>query len=76
MDLLACTECGDQFYLPGTGGPAGCGCPNCGGDLCLALRDMASIPLEARWLDSDRFFEAEAPTVTARARAAQPIGAR
>jgi predicted nucleic acid-binding Zn-ribbon protein len=74
MDLLACTKCGDQFYLPGAGHSAARGCPNCGGDLCLALRDTASIPLDARWLD--RSSEVEAPTVTARARAAHPIGAR
>ena len=66
MDLLACTNCGDQFYLPGTGGPAGCGCPNCGGDLCLALRDMASIPLEARSLDSDRDSVTEALRIAAK----------
>lgn len=74
MDLLACTKCGDQFYLPDAGHSAARGCPNCGGDLCLALRDVASIPLDARWFDAYHAAEAEAPS-TARARAAHPIGA-
>lgn len=68
MDLLACSKCGDQFYLPGAGHSAARGCcPNCGGDLCLALRDMASIPLNARWLDSDRDKATGHRTVAAKA---------
>jgi hypothetical protein len=50
-------------------------CPNCGGGLSLAVRDMASIPLDARWLDSDRPFPAEAPTSRGKTHAAHPVGA-
>ena len=74
MDLVACCECGHRFYVLGVGFSDPRGCPHCGGDLNLALHDMASIPLDARWLDSDRPFVAEAPTVAAK-RAAHPIGA-
>ena len=73
MDLLACCECGHRFYVLGVGFSDPRGCPHCGGDLNLALHDMASIPLDARWLDSDRPFVV--PTVAAKARAAHPIGA-
>jgi predicted nucleic acid-binding Zn-ribbon protein len=68
MDLLACTKCGDQFYLPGVRTPTGRGCPNCGGDLCFALRDIASIPLDARWLDSHRDQATGHRTVAAKSR--------
>jgi predicted nucleic acid-binding Zn-ribbon protein len=72
MDLFACSKCGDQFYVPGVGSSDRRGCPHCGGGLNLALHDVASIPLDARWLDPDR---PAAPTVAAKTIAAHPIGA-
>jgi len=72
MDLLACSECGDRFYVPGVRLSDSRGCPHCGGGLNLALHHMASIPLDARWLDSDRSSGADSRGKT---RAAHPIGA-
>ena len=51
MDLLACSECGRRFYIPHLGPSEGRCCPQCGGGLRLALYRMASIPLDARWLE-------------------------
>jgi hypothetical protein len=51
MDLLACSQCGHRFYAPGAGSVDSRGCPQCGGGLTLALHDMTSIPLDARWID-------------------------
>jgi hypothetical protein len=51
MDLLACAQCACRFYLPGVWNSGRRCCPQCGGDLHLAVHDMASIPLDARWLD-------------------------
>jgi hypothetical protein len=59
MDLLACPECGHRFYLPRAGGVSHW-CPSCGHGLDLALRDLASIPLDARWLGSNG-LAADAP---------------
>jgi predicted nucleic acid-binding Zn-ribbon protein len=66
MDLLACAECGSRFYAPGVGPSTRRGCPQCGGDLVLALNGMRSIPLDARWLDA-RVAPGGAQTVTAMA---------
>jgi hypothetical protein len=66
MDLLACRECGHRFYVLGLGFSDPRGCPYCGGGLNLALHDMASIPLDARWIDSDRPFVDESPAVAAK----------
>jgi hypothetical protein len=51
MDLLACSKCVCRFYVPGVAASDGHCCPQCGGDLVLAVHGMASIPLDARWLD-------------------------
>ena len=51
MDLLACSECERRFYVPGAAASDGRQCPRCGGGLVLAVHRMASIPLDARWLD-------------------------
>jgi hypothetical protein len=51
MDLLACSECGHRFYMPGSGAMKSRWCPQCGGDLGLAQHGMTAIPLDARWLD-------------------------
>jgi hypothetical protein len=72
MDLLACSECGDRFYVPGVRLSDSRGCPHCGGGLNLALHQMASIPLDARWLYSDRSSGANSRGKT---RAAHPMGA-
>jgi hypothetical protein len=53
MDLLACSECVCRFYVPGVAASDGHRCPQCGGDLVLAVHGMASIPLDARWLDPE-----------------------
>jgi hypothetical protein len=51
MDLFACSECGHRFYRPGVGPLSDSHrCPKCGGGLGLARYDIASIPLDARWL--------------------------
>jgi hypothetical protein len=63
MDLLACSDCGHRFYLPGNGAMKSRWCPQCGGDLGLALHGMTSIPLDARWLDP-RVSAAGPPPVT------------
>jgi predicted nucleic acid-binding Zn-ribbon protein len=63
VDLLACTSCGDRFYVMGVGFSDTRGCPHCGGGLSHSLYDTASIPLDARWIDSDRYSDAEAPTL-------------
>ena len=75
MDLLACTQCGDRFYAPGAWFSDIRDCPHCGGGLRFSLRNMASIPLDARWIDPDRSPEGEGPTVAAKNRAVHPIGA-
>ncbi len=51
MDLLACSDCGRRFYLPGVRPGDQRLCPSCGGPLDLARHGMTSIPLDARWLD-------------------------
>jgi hypothetical protein len=51
MDLLACSECECRFYVPGVVASDGRHCPQCGGDLAVVVERMASIPLDARWLD-------------------------
>jgi hypothetical protein len=53
MDLLACPACGRRFYVPAAGISSRHSCPHCMHGLDLALRDMASIPLDARWLGSE-----------------------
>jgi hypothetical protein len=62
MDLLACSECGHRFYLPRAGG-VDHWCPSCGHGLDLALRDMASIPLDARWLGSNGLAADQTPAL-------------
>jgi hypothetical protein len=51
MDLLACPSCDRRFYalMAGTWDSR---CPRCGSELSLALKDIASIPLDARGLDA------------------------
>ena len=66
MDLLACSECDHRFYAPGVGSADSRCCPQCGGDLGLALDRITSIPLDARWLDA-RVAPHGAPAVTAMA---------
>jgi hypothetical protein len=51
MDLLVCSECDHSFYAPGLGSADIRCCPHCGGGLALAMHDLTSIPLDARWLD-------------------------
>jgi len=51
MDLLACAQCEHRFYAPGAGGSYGRRCPHCGGGLALDVQGVASIPLDAHWLD-------------------------
>lgn len=51
MDLLACAECEHRFYVSGVAASDGMRCPQCGGSLALAAHGLASIPLDARWLD-------------------------
>ena len=51
MDLLACSQCGSRFYVPGIGPSESRCCSQCGAGLDLALHGMTSIPLDARWLD-------------------------
>jgi hypothetical protein len=63
MDVLACSECGYRFYVPGVGPSESRCCSQCGGDLVLALDGVTSIPLDARWLDP-RVTPADAPKVT------------
>jgi hypothetical protein len=53
MDLLACSECGCRFYVPGAGDLENRWCPDCGGGLGLAVHGMTTIPLDARRLDPD-----------------------
>jgi hypothetical protein len=65
MELLACIHCADRFYVPGVGFSDTSCCPHCGGSLSLALHDIASIPLDARSLNSDPSSAAEAPRVAA-----------
>jgi hypothetical protein len=52
MDLLACSQCGHRFYVPGPDASNVRRCSQCGTDLELAEHRIASIPLDARWLDS------------------------
>jgi hypothetical protein len=66
MDLLACSQCGSRFYVPGVGPSESRCCSQCGGDLVLALHGMRSIPLDARRLDG-RVAPPGAPLVTAMA---------
>jgi hypothetical protein len=66
MDLLACSQCGRRFYVPGVGPSDSNCCPQCGGGLGLALHRINSIPLDARWLDAG-VAPSSAPTVTAMA---------
>ena len=63
MDLLACSECDHRFYAPGLGSADIHCCPQCGGGLALAMHDMTSIPLDARWLDT-RAGPVDRPEVT------------
>ena len=49
MDLLACSQCDHRFYAPGSDRIHSC--PQCGAGLALAMHDMTSIPLDARWID-------------------------
>jgi hypothetical protein len=63
MDLLACSECDHRFYAPGLGSADIRCCPQCGGGLALALHDMTSIPLDARWIDP-RAGPVDGPEVT------------
>jgi len=63
MDLLACSECDHSFYAPGLGSAEIRFCPQCGGGLALALRDLTSIPLDACWLDP-RAGPVQGPEVT------------
>jgi hypothetical protein len=51
MDLLACAECGQRFYVPGSGPTDRRHCPHCGGDLGLTGHGLIAIPIDARWLD-------------------------
>jgi hypothetical protein len=51
MDLLACIQCGDRFYAPGAWHSDMRDCPHCGGGLRFSLRNMVSIPLDARGID-------------------------
>jgi hypothetical protein len=60
MDLLVCSRCGRRFYLLSGAGPAWCS--HCGGNLEVALDHIASIPLDARWLDPG--LAARAPGLT------------
>jgi hypothetical protein len=53
MDLLACSECVCRFYVPGVAASDRHCCPQCGADLVLAVHGMASIPLDARWLEPE-----------------------
>jgi hypothetical protein len=66
MDLLSCSQCGSRFYAPGIRPSDSRCCPQCGGDLGLALDRITSIPLDARWLDS-RVAPGGARTLTAMA---------
>jgi hypothetical protein len=68
MDLLACSECGGRFYVPGIGASESRRCSHCGGGLSLARQGITSIPPDARWLDA-RVAPVGAPagTVTAAA---------
>ena len=63
MDLLACSECDHRFYAPGLGSDHIHCCPQCGGSLALAMHDMKSIPLDARWIDP-RAGPVDGPEVT------------
>jgi hypothetical protein len=63
MDLLACSECDHRFYAPGLGSANIRCCPQCGGGLALAMHDMTSIPLDARWIDP-RAGHVDRPEVT------------
>lgn len=63
MDLLACSQCGRRFYVPGVGPSESRCCTHCGGGLGLALHGMTSIPLDARGLDA-RVAPGGASTVT------------
>lgn len=63
MDLLPCSECDHSFYAPGLGSAEIRCCPQCGGGLALALRDLTSIPLDACWLDP-RAGPVQGPEVT------------
>lgn len=63
MDLLACSDCEQRFYLPGVGPSDSRWCPERGGGLDLALQGMRSIPLDAHWLDA-RLGSGDAPQVT------------
>jgi hypothetical protein len=63
MDLLACSECDHRFYAPGLGSADIHCCPQCGGGLALAMHDMRSIPLDARWIDP-RAGPVDRPEVT------------
>jgi hypothetical protein len=51
MDLLTCVECEHRFYVPGVAASDSRRCTDCGGALDLALHGIASIPLDAHWLD-------------------------
>ena len=66
MDLLSCSQCSSRFYVPGIRPSDRRCCPQCGGDLGLALDRITSIPLDARWLDAG-VGHGGAPTVTAMA---------
>ena len=51
MDLLTCVECESRFYVAGLAASKGRSCPRCGGRFALAESHMASMPIDAHWLD-------------------------
>jgi hypothetical protein len=63
MDLLGCAECEHRFYVSEMASADVLLCPQCGGGLTLAARGLASIPLDARWLDPRAVPEIEVAVV-------------
>jgi hypothetical protein len=51
MDLITCVECERRFYVAGQAASIGRNCPDCGGRFALTVSHMASIPIDAHWLD-------------------------
>lgn len=52
MDLLSCDQCGHRFYTPGQATLELYLCTHCGGHLEVSRHGIASIPLDAKWLDT------------------------
>src|SRR5436190_9327983 len=73
MDLLACSRCERRFYLT-AGSADGNWCSHCGGSLEVALHHIASIPLDARWLDPRLAARAPELTIVDLRRKRQPDG--